>query len=217
MDPAIESQRRYWDDAADTATFSLPLDADLLLKHVGRSARVLDLGCGYGRSLAELEARGFERLVGADPSPRMLERARGHAPAASLSLLAGLPLAEPDGAFDAVLLVAVLTCTPADNAQRALVREVLRLLSPGGIGYVADFLISDHEHGRARYARGVEEHAVHGVFSLGDGAVHRHHHPDWVAELLSPFERLHYGEFDAKTRRGNPACGFRFVGRKPVA
>ncbi len=217
MDPAIASQRRYWDDAADTATFSLPLDADLLLKHVDRSARVLDLGCGYGRSLAELEARGFERLVGADPSPRMLERARGQAPAASLSLLAGLPLSEPDGAFDVVLLVAVLTCTPADDAQRALVRELLRLLRPSGIGYVADFLITDHEHGRARYARGLEEHAIRGVFSLEDGAVHRHHHPNWVAELLSPFEHLHYREFDAKTRRGNPARAFRFVGRKPVA
>ncbi len=217
MDPAIENQRRYWDDAADFATFSLPLDADLLSKHVDRSARILDLGCGYGRSLAELEIRGFDRLVGADPSPRMLERARGHAPGASFSLLAGLPLSEPDAAFDAVLLLAVLTCTPADDAQRALVAEVLRLLRPGGIGYVADFLITDHEHDRARYARGVEEHEIHGVFSIEDEAVHRHHDPGWVAALLGSFERLHYREFDAMTRRGNPARAFRFVGRKPVA
>ena len=41
------------------------------------SERVLDLGCGWGRHLAELRRRGFTRLVGVDAQGAFLEPLEG--------------------------------------------------------------------------------------------------------------------------------------------
>jgi SAM-dependent methyltransferase len=55
---------------------------DLILEGLERGARVLDVGCGTGRPVAEyLVARGF-RVVGLDSSERMLEIARRTVPGA---------------------------------------------------------------------------------------------------------------------------------------
>lgn len=56
---------------------------DLLLDSLARGARVLDLGCGTGRPIAEhLVARGFA-VTGVDQSPQMIALARVRLPDAS--------------------------------------------------------------------------------------------------------------------------------------
>jgi len=58
-----------------------PLIDRLVLPHVRRQARVLDLCCGTGNFAARLASRGFQ-VVGLDNSHAMLERARRRAPQA---------------------------------------------------------------------------------------------------------------------------------------
>lgn len=82
-------------------------------------------------------------------------RARARLPDIRIELIDGYPTVFGARSFGVVLLFSVLTCTPDDGARGMLVEEVSRLLAPGGIVYVADFLIAEDSRNRERYARSV--------------------------------------------------------------
>jgi len=103
---------------------------------IDQSDRILDMGCGHGRSLTELAARACSgRVVGADPSEMMVEiaarRNRRLIEAARVDVvLAGvesLPFA--DDFFDKVLCVHVLYFWKDLDVS---LREIVRVLKPGG-------------------------------------------------------------------------------------
>jgi SAM-dependent methyltransferase len=210
----MDAQQGFWDATAATAVFAHPIDPDLLLRHVGPDARILDLGCGYGRVLAELWRNGFEKIAGIDTSPAMVERARALVPDVTITLSEGSKLPYDDGAFEAILLFAVLTCTPRDDDQRTLMREVRRLLVPGGVVYLSDYPLQSDARNVARYRRNRERFGRYGVFEVDGGAVLRHHDADWLQQLTAGFSPIVTETFPVTTMRGNPARGFRFLGRK---
>lgn len=95
-----------------------------------RNVSVLDAGCGTGRLAIELDNRGH-RVVGVDLDPDMIERARLKAP--NIEWWVG-DLASFDHAerFDVIVLAGniFLFCRP--GAQAPIVRNLTRLLAPGG-------------------------------------------------------------------------------------
>lgn len=104
--------------------------------------RVLEIGCGTGNVLRTLGRRGLTiEMVGIDPDPAALRRARRKAARAKLPIryeqaFAGeLPLA--DESFDRVLSSFMLHHLDAGERLRAL-REVRRVLRPGGQLHVVD-------------------------------------------------------------------------------
>lgn len=99
-----------------------------MLADVGTPARILDAGCGTGRNAVELEKLG--RTVGVDvsPVPLALAARRGLTRLARASVGA-LPFA--DGTFDVVTSFDVL-CHGAVTDERAALRELRRVLRPGG-------------------------------------------------------------------------------------
>ena len=75
--PGAFSQVSYWDRVAHEKRFSHPLRLDWLARYLTNpGARILDYGCGYGRTLAQLAVAGYPRAVGTDFSEAMLQRAR---------------------------------------------------------------------------------------------------------------------------------------------
>lgn len=102
--------------------------------------RVLDLGCGTGRHAFEAYRRGA-RVIAVDTDDTVLKDVEGmfqamaevgEAPAAARawSLRAdGSSLPFPDGTFDRVIISEVLEHLSDD---RAVLREVVRVLAPGG-------------------------------------------------------------------------------------
>ena len=199
------SQPEHWNRVAPTVTFSHPLETAWLDRWVGRSGRILDFGCGYGRTLNELHGHGYACLVGVDAASAMIERGRASFPRLDLRHIDGLPLAEPDGAFDAILLLAVLTCIADDASQRALAQELRRLLKPRGVLFLSDMPLQSDARHADRYVRGAAEFGRFGVFRASDGAVVRHHDEGWLDQLFGDFDRLEERRIAVRTMNGNPA------------
>ncbi len=95
--------------------------------------RVLELGCGGGINLDHYDRSRITALAGVDPSPQLLDTARGKAQAHGFDadFRAGyaesLPFA--DAAFETVLTTFTL-CSVRD--PQAVLREMRRVLAPGG-------------------------------------------------------------------------------------
>ncbi|MET7571725.1 class I SAM-dependent methyltransferase [Streptomyces sp. NPDC005492] len=202
------SQIPYWDTAAATKTFTHPLHLPWLAG-LSRHAAILDYGCGYGRTMGDLEQHGFDNLTGTDTSPAMIKRAQHLHPRLHFAVLDNPPMwPSPRAEFDAVLLFAVLTCVPADEAQHRLIAELNRILKPGGILYVSDLLLQDDERNRRRYDR-------YGVFETDDGAVCRHHSRERLTSLLSGFETITSRTIVVPTMNGHASVGIQILARKP--
>ncbi|WP_046731802.1 class I SAM-dependent methyltransferase [Streptomyces humi] len=213
----LDSQVPYWDAAAATKTFTHPLHLPWL-DRISRQAAILDYGCGYGRIMKELEQRGFANLTGLDASPGMIDRARSLYPTMRFAALDAPPAApSPDAGFDAVLLFAVLTCIPGDEAQHRLIAELNRILKPGGILYISDLLLQDDERNRIRYGRHADRHGSYGVFETGDGAVCRHHPREWFSTLLTGFHTIDTRTITVPTMNGHESTAIQILARKPVS
>jgi SAM-dependent methyltransferase len=206
---------KYWDRVAPEKRFSHPLRLDWLTDHLGAQASILDYGCGYGRTLAELSCHGFVNLFGTDFSERMLLRARLEAPHAALIRNDGKSFPFANASFDVVLLFAVLTCIPADRDQRLIVAEVERVLRPNGLLYISDLLLNDDERNRKRYEQYAETAGRYGVFELPEGVVVRHHRREWIEELTRAFQPLEHELFTVTTMNGNASAAFQYLGTKP--
>lgn len=94
-------------------------------------ARVLDVGGGAGVHATWLAERGYEvHLV--DPVPLHVEQARAHG-TFTAAVGDARELAEPDGSWDAVLLLGPLYHLP-DRADRVrALTEACRVVRPGGV------------------------------------------------------------------------------------
>lgn len=107
----------------------------------GDGARVLDLACGTGRFLLQLQrALPGARLYGVDLSPNYVDRARALlADVPEVTLLADDAEALPfrDGLFDVVTSVFLFHELPRDVRRRVL-GEARRVLRPGGRLVVCD-------------------------------------------------------------------------------
>jgi ubiquinone/menaquinone biosynthesis C-methylase UbiE len=211
----IKAQIGYWDRVAQEKRFSHPLRVDWLVKHLKSPlAGILDYGCGYGRTLAELSRANYRNVVGTDFSEAMLRRARHEVPDSKLVRNNGSALPIKSESFDAVLLFAVLTCIPIDNDQQVLLREVERVLRPGGLVYISDLLVNDDLRNRKRYEQFAQRFNCYGVFELPEGVVVRHHRKEWIEQLLSSFEQLENEPFTVTTMNGNRSSAFQYLGRK---
>ncbi len=114
-------------------------------RHLQEASVIADLGCGTGEMLAALLDRGEKTLIGVDASPEMLEQARLRLPERpNLELRIGelehLPMREQEA--DAALMSMVLY--HVSEPEKAI-QEVYRVLSPGGLFLLVDFLKHNQE------------------------------------------------------------------------
>ena len=102
--------------------------------------RVLDVGAGTGRTLAQLAAAHPEqKYFGVDLSPYYVDRARELLAGRDVSLLVDNAEALPlkDASFDAVVSVFLFHELPT-RARRNVLREMRRVLAPGGLLVIED-------------------------------------------------------------------------------
>lgn len=105
--------------------------------------RVLDLGCGTATlTLLLKQAQPHAQVIGLDGDPQVLDVARAKAAQANLRIELdqgmAFTLPYPDKSFDHVVCSLVLHHLTHENKVRTL-KEVFRVLKPGGELHVADF------------------------------------------------------------------------------
>jgi len=208
------NQKKIWDELAYKKIFTTPLQVDLVNKYFQKGAVVLDVGCGYGRSLNELYLNGFDRLYGIDFSEKMIERAKSQFPFLTLKVQENKNINFADNTFDAVLLFAVLTCIQKNSDQLHLIKEIKRVLKPGGIIYINDFLLNTDERNKNRYNLFYKKYKLYGIFELPEGLTLRHHSIEWVNTCIQVFTPLYFNTFSFPTMNGNYSNAYSFIGNK---
>src|SRR5262245_14432377 len=132
---AIKSVYRRWAPVYDNTFGRVAAEGRKhAVRAINRSqGRVLEVGVGTGLSLPEYR-RQLE-IVGIDPSPDMLEKARERVAEEGLTNVTGLhemdagELKFPDASFDTVVAMYVMTVVPDPEK---VMRELARVCRPGG-------------------------------------------------------------------------------------
>lgn len=208
----IMNQNEYWNSVAEGKKFTTVLDVELFSKYVSKDCKILDVGCGYGRILNELAEAGFTDLTGVDSAENMIKSGMREYPNLNL-------VANPDGklpfeqnTFDAVILFGVLTCVPDNESQKGLLNDIKKVLKPGGVIYINDFLLNSGFKRWLFYKKAQKETGIYGAFKTYDGATVRHHAEDYILNLISDFKTVDYQKFVIPTMNGNKSNSFGFIG-----
>ena len=166
-------------------------------------ARVLDLGCGAGRDMAWLEARGTQ-VTGVDLSPEMLAQARPRVRGALLEMDMRR-LSFPDAHFGGIWCMASLLHLPKADAHLAL-HEMRRVLAPGGV-----LALSIQEGEGEGWETGAYGHPVERFFAR--------YSPEEAEEMLerAGFEILEKGRSEPTARRADRKGWLRYLARRLVA
>jgi len=138
-----------------------------LLAHGGffplAESRILDVGCGHGGWLVDLESWGAtqSKLAGVDLEPPRVAHAKQRLPEADIRLGDGGSLPWPDGSFDLVLQSTVFTSILGDGIRAIVAREMARVLAPGGAILWYDFF---RDNPRNHDVRGVRADEIRDLF-----------------------------------------------------
>lgn len=100
-------------------------------KYISSGDKVLDLGCGNGRLLDMLAGLEFDYL-GVDMSANLLEIAKEKHRNNKFLKMDGKTIPAPDNYFDVVFCLAVLHHIPSFASRQEFLKEICRVLKPGG-------------------------------------------------------------------------------------
>ena len=194
-----------WDCVSQSVQFSAPLDVHVVARNLDSSARLLDLGCGYRRVMAQLHDLGFRNAVGYDSATGMIERGRRAFPHLELKIGRASAIPEADNSFEAIIISALLTSVPGSKDRAAIIAEMKRLLSPGGIIFGVDFLLDAKN-----------KYSEDGCFSSSTGLEMKHFTVAELQEAYSEFIGWDHREVSASSLSGSTAVALQYAVRLPA-
>jgi SAM-dependent methyltransferase len=153
-------QKSVWNSLSNEKEFTSKLDYDDFVNSINKSSAILDYGCGYGRTLKDLESLGYDNLFGTEISTEMLKRAKTNLKSTKLSLMENQRTNLEDSSIDCLLLLGILTCAVYDNLIDEIFTEIYRVLKTNGVIYFTDFLLNTDERNFKRY----EEYTSLGIY-----------------------------------------------------
>jgi tRNA (uracil-5-)-methyltransferase TRM9 len=149
-----------------------------ILPHIPAQAKVLDVGCGNGRLALLLDReRPGATYVGLDAVPELIEVARSQA--ANLNSVTAqfhvADIARPNWSsvieslsIDTIVCLAVLHHIPSFDLRLRVVREMRRVLAPGGTVILSTWQFLDSERMRRKIVDWSEVGMAEGDLEPGD-------------------------------------------------
>ena len=141
-----------WDRLARTVRCTFPIDWVIGSGLLGTCDVILDYGCGNGRTLAILHDLGLTDLWGCDTSEQMCKVAAERVPAARITHIDATLQGVPMGAFDKILMFAVLSSVISCESRVKILLGFRRFLRRNGLVVVGDFCASESPAYRRRYS-----------------------------------------------------------------
>ena len=214
MNEISDNQSQYWDRVAGTKTFTHPIDLELMQNYVHKDSMIVDYGCGYGRLVDVLNNAGYTKVKGYDTSLELIKRGITSGVVNLNHIVNPSAMLEVDNSIDCLILFAVLTCIPNNQAQEKLMEVLYLKLKPGGIIYVSDYYLQSHSVEVKQYQCLNDDQENYGVFTLPEGATFRHHPRAWIMKLLADFQIEMEMNIEVSTMNGNKGEAFQLIGRK---
>ena len=111
---------------------------DDFLPYIKSGDKVLDVGCGNGR-LVKLFNNVNVSYTGVDNSQNLLNIAKKNFPEHKFLDGSALDLPFPDNSFDKILFIAVLHHIPSAALRQKALKEIYRVLKPGGFIFIMNW------------------------------------------------------------------------------
>lgn len=107
-------------------------------KYINKNDKILDLGCGAGRTTINLYKNGFKNIKGVDIAENLIKYAKNYSENNNLSIDFEVgdatQLNERDNEYDVVIFsYNGMQCIPGFNNRLSVLKEVYRVLKPGGL------------------------------------------------------------------------------------
>ena len=157
--------------------FTTPIPNLRKWSSVNKDSLILDIGCGYGRTLRCLSDDGFTKLYGIDVSPRFISQARQLCPNAHLLVgdcrdISSLYTQK----FDVILVMGVIEYILSDQQQNEFFLSIKQMLSPNGIAIFETFTM-DWKNNYKQYLMWMFRTGHIGLFRNSKGFMCHHQTP----------------------------------------
>lgn len=183
---------RYYEKLAPNGLFAY--EREIITKYFSQSERVLDIGCGAGRTTVALKNMGYD-VVGVDYSDKMVESAKALSASISYEVQDVRRLNYPDVSFGSALFSfnGLMLLETYEDRKCALV-EIRRVLkNKGAFFFTTPFLDNKIERGywcdkTKKYNKPLSRFSDSELISLGDdvieeGNIEFHLHIPFVTEI----------------------------------
>lgn len=134
IEKTIDFYDQYVDEYIKTDSTQDIKWLDTFASHFQEGAKILDLGCAYGRDCEYFLKKNFD-TYGVDLSAKMIDRAKTRVEGASFTVMDALDLKYEDTFFDGIWCSATLIHISKSDISTSL-KEIYRILKSGGILYL---------------------------------------------------------------------------------
>lgn len=166
--------------------FTTPLPDEKFLLSLDKGIKILDIGCGYGRTLQFLHDLGFKDLTGFDISSDYIKHAKKICPSANL-FVSSFEDFELEEKYDLILMMGVIEYILSDQKQDIFFEKIAKFLSSRGYILLETFVL-DFKSGWRQYLKGLINTMHFGCFKNSKGFECHHQ----IASTLRKILKKHF-------------------------